>query len=199
MSETPEPLVVPGELASRVRAIAEQRETGAEEALTLLLEMVLDAFEEGPYHAKRWLLSYLETDDGPVPPAGFDKIADQYPQWTPFRVPLPKRETKQGGDDSDNEAVATAESADAPSCDLCLLRRDDGATAFLEIATTTGEALVFVRVGDQHAHEALVLQSHEAWIDVGSAVWHRVVRTADELADGLAASDGSSLADAPDE
>lgn len=199
MSETPERLVVPAELASRVRAIAEQRETGAEEALTLLLEMVLDAFEEGPYRAKRWLLSYLETDDGPVPPAGFDKIADQYPQWTPFRVPLPKRETKQGGDDSDDQAVATGQQADAPSCDLCLLRRDDGATAFLEIATTTGEALVVVQVGEQQAHAALVLQSHEAWIDVGSAVWHRVMRAAGELADGLAASDGSSHADAADE
>ena len=71
----------------------------------LLLALVLDAFEEGPYRAKRWLLSYRRPTMGPTPPSGFDKIAD-YPQLDTFPGAAAVARDAQGGDDNDDQRAS---------------------------------------------------------------------------------------------
>lgn len=65
MSEPSEPLVVPDELAARVRAVGEERKTTTEETLAQLLALVLDVVEHPP-RSGRWFLSIVDTDDGPT-------------------------------------------------------------------------------------------------------------------------------------
>lgn len=200
MAETsPEPLVVPDELAPRVRAVAAEEGMGAEKALTWLLALVLDAVEQSPRRSGRWMLAFLETDDGPTPPTGLEKVFDEFPRWAADRVPLSKRD-RSGADDQTSEAAGEDQAQatqEAPSCDLCVLRRDDGANALVEVMTVTGEAVVHVWRGDQRAEQALPLACHEAWIDMGARVWDRLMKAADELADGLPATDGGDIAETP--
>jgi len=201
MSETPEPepLVVPEELASRVRAVAEQGGMSVEETLADLLALVLEVVEKGPCRTGRWLLSFVDTDDGPTPPAGLGTAFQEFSsRWSVVRVPASEREPAAPEPETTPGAAADSaeDAADAPRCELCVLRRDDDATAIIEVVTTTGEAVVFVQRGEHRADIALPLECHEAWLDLGARVWRRVMHAADELADGLAAS-GDDKTDEP--
>lgn len=197
MSEPSEPLVVPDELAARVRAVGEERKTTTEETLAQLLALVLDVVEHPP-RSGRWFLSIVDTDEGPTPPSGFEEIFDDYPRWSSIRLPSSKREPATTEGETQEGADADEASEKMPSCGLCLLRRDDDATALVEVLPTTNKAIVYVYHGDQHADEALSLHCHEAWIDLGSRVWHRVMQAADELADQLAASGEGETDEPPD-
>jgi hypothetical protein len=186
MSEPSHALVVTDELAARVRAVAEQHEMSAEDALAWLLGLILDAVERPLERSAQWVLCLVQTDDGPTPPVGFDKVIGDFPRWTTRIVPL-----RRSDDDAalPEEGVEDAVSAEEPRCDLCLLRRDDGVEVLVEVLTMSGEVLIHAMRNHQHQKQNLPLACHEVWIDFGSRVWRRMLATADELADQLVASD----------
>ncbi len=178
---------VPAALAERLHAVAERRETDADTLLRNLLELFLDCCEKG-WRRDQWGLSMVETDDGPTPPTGLEKVFADYPRWQ-ARAAL--------ADVDDAAETAGADPSTDPSSDPpddepaghssrpCILWRDDAVAVHITFLPATREVAVLAMTRDRQEQTLLELERSEVWVDFGSRAWRRVLDAADHLADEL--------------
>ena len=185
MSETPDPVVVPDDLATRLRACAERAQESVDDTLRRLIDLALPVFEDpAAFRPRRWLLGVLTTDDGPTPPAGLEKVAHEFPRWRTFVL----REQAGGeGEEGYHPTEPAAARPVEPSCEPCGLERDDGAVVFVEVFPTTGTLSLYGAAGERNAQSTLGLECPDAWLDFSARVWRDVMMAANQLADGLVA------------
>lgn len=189
----PRPLTVPEHLARRFRATAARTAEDPQALIERYLKLIVDVLEdEDAARPHRWFLGYLISDDGPTPPTSFEQIAPDYPRWEarPFRPQ---------GSSIDDEAAAKIEEGESGTA-LCVLHRDDDVHAIVEILPTRGEIVVIALGADGRPERTLRFDHGEAWLDLGTRVWRRVMHAADALADALVATppdDGGSGGEPP--
>lgn len=185
MSETHAPLLVPEDLAPRVRSVADKTQRSTDDFLRDVLEAAVEIFDEPVVRHRRWFLGYLRTDDGPTPPAGLDKVLDAFPRWR--TVGLVSGEDETGGDRSERphtgDAVVTSDGESR--CEPCLLERDDGVAIVVEVLPSIGRVRLVAAANGRDAESLLDLECHQAWLDLGARVWRRVLVAADDLSDRL--------------
>lgn len=187
MSETPDPLLVPEDLAPRVRSVADKTKRSADDFLRAVLEVAVEIFDEPVVRHRRWFLGYLRTDDGPTPPAGLDKVLGDFPRWRTVGLRSGAGEDETGGDRSERphagEPVVTSDGE--PRCEPCLLEREDGVAIVVEVLPSTGRVRLVAAANGRDAESLLDLECPEAWLDFGARVWRRVMVAADDLGDRL--------------